>query len=71
MGDQSHVDILAQGVEAWNSWREQNPSIEPDLSGADLMMTKLTVADLSRANLTGANLSKADLIGGDCEVAVC
>jgi hypothetical protein len=56
MADKSHSDILQQGVEAWNSWRERNPSIEePDLFRAQL----------SEANLSGANLSWADFLGAD------
>ena len=46
MADQAHLDILRQSVRAWNSWREQNPSVEPDLPGANLYG-----ADLSEANL--------------------
>ena len=80
MADQSHLDILQQGVEAWNSWRERNPSIKPDLCGAplseaDLRDADLRDANLSRANLSvallgraylpGANLSKADLRDAD------
>jgi uncharacterized protein YjbI with pentapeptide repeats len=61
MADQSHLDILQQGVEAWNSWRYQNPSIEPNLSEAELPGANLWGADLSKANLWGADLSKADL----------
>src|SRR3712207_3666850 len=56
MADQSHLDMLQQGVVAWNSWRERSPSIEPDLSDADL-----SGADLHEANLLGANLFRADL----------
>jgi hypothetical protein len=41
---------------AWNSWRERNPSIEPDLSEADLSETNLPEADLSGANLSEASL---------------
>jgi hypothetical protein len=58
MADQSHLDILQQGVEAWNSWRERNPAIEPDLSSAHLGWGR---TDLSEANLSGANLSEANL----------
>src|SRR5215208_41987 len=70
MADQSHLDILQQGVEAWNSWREQNPSIVPDLSksalsGANLSGANLSGANLSGANLSGANLFRADLSGAD------
>jgi uncharacterized protein YjbI with pentapeptide repeats len=61
MADQSHLDMLQQGVEAWNSWRERNPSIEPDLSGADLSGANLSGANLSRADLSRADLSRAGL----------
>jgi uncharacterized protein YjbI with pentapeptide repeats len=69
MADQSHLEILQQGVEAWNSWRKRNPSIEPDLSGADLpgadlSWADLSGADLSEADLSEANLSEADLSSG-------
>jgi hypothetical protein len=65
MADQTHLDILLQGVEAWNEWREQNPSTRPELSGADLSEADLTEADLSEANLSGANLSGANLSWAD------
>jgi hypothetical protein len=62
MADQSHLDILQQGVEAWNSWRERNPSIEePDLSRANLSRANLIGANLRKAKLSEANLSGADL----------
>ncbi len=33
MANPEHIEILKQGVEAWNKWREKNPEIKPDLSG--------------------------------------
>ena len=36
MANPEHVEILKKGVEVWNRWREDNPEIEPDLSGEDL-----------------------------------
>ena len=69
MANQSHLDILAQGIETWNLWREQHPSIEPDLSGATLFRTEFTTeftaADLSRADLSKAILLGVDLSGAD------
>jgi len=57
-----HINMLKQGSEIWNRWREQNNSIQPDLSGADLMGWPLALANLTGANLTGAKLIKAKLI---------
>src|SRR5215217_3193907 len=64
MADQSLLDVLAQGGDAWNSWREQNFVFRPDLSkanlpGANLSGANLSGATLSRANFSGANLSGA------------
>jgi hypothetical protein len=36
MANQEHLEILHQGVEIWNKWREEKPDIVPDLSGAEL-----------------------------------
>ncbi len=58
MANQEHLKILKQGVEAWNTWREQNPEVRPDLHEADL-----SGGGLSRANLRGAKLSEAKLSG--------
>jgi hypothetical protein len=78
MANQQHLDILRQGVNAWNSWRKYNPEVQPDLGGANFSGAILSYADLSRAILSetdlsgaylsfaylrGANLRKADLSG--------
>ena len=62
MANPEHRQILQQGVEAWNAWREQPKDVSPDLPfadllGADLHGTGLREADLTRTNLTRANLS--------------
>ena len=44
MANQEHLDILKQGVQAWNQLRKEHPNIRPNLY---------------RANLSGANLSEA------------
>jgi uncharacterized protein YjbI with pentapeptide repeats len=36
MANEVHVEILNQGVEAWNRWREDHPDIHPDLAGLNL-----------------------------------
>ena len=35
MANPEHLEILKQGVEAWNRWLEDNPQL-PDFSGANL-----------------------------------
>jgi hypothetical protein len=59
-------EILKSGVEAWNSWRNQNPHIKPDLSNSDLSDMDLTDVNLGEANLSGSdffqtNLTRANL----------
>jgi hypothetical protein len=76
MANSNHLDVLRQGVEVWNKWRDENPDLEkPDLSGADLNMANLNMANFSGADLSGAilrgaslfhaNLSEADLLEAD------
>jgi uncharacterized protein YjbI with pentapeptide repeats len=57
MADEEHLAKLKEGVEVWNQWRDENPTIRPDLSGADLTQMDLTLVDLYEANLAGANLA--------------
>jgi Pentapeptide repeats (8 copies) len=59
MADHQQLDLLRQGVEAWNAWRDQHPEILIQLSGADLSGAILISADLSGADLSGADLSHA------------
>jgi len=71
MANEKHLEIIRQGVEQWNQWREDNPEIEPDLSDVDLSNLKLNNANLSDTDLRrsilkntdfrGANLVRADL----------
>ena len=70
MANEEHVEILRQGVEVWNELREDNPTFQPNLAGAnlgemDLSHANLRKANLSNANLSGANLSGANLDGAD------
>jgi len=58
MADESHLSVLKQGIEVWNQWREQNPSVIPDLSGAELYRANLSEANLIEANLHGTKLNR-------------
>jgi uncharacterized protein YjbI with pentapeptide repeats len=62
MANEEHLAILRQGVEVWNKWREANPDVQPDLSGADLYTAVLSRFDLCAVNLSGADLSGTFLI---------
>ena len=76
MSKPEHVELIKNGVSAWNDWREQHPEAPMDLSeadlrglklqnvnlkGTDLKAAKLQFANLSGANLEGANLDRARL----------
>lgn len=70
MANLEHLEILYQGVTTWNVWRANNPTIEPDLIGAELSGASLCEinfkrVDLSGANLMDANLERANLTGAD------
>lgn len=67
-----YLDLIEQGVDAWNRWRSEHPNDCPELEAvylfeqslpginlrnANLMRACLIGADLSGADLTGANLS--------------
>jgi uncharacterized protein YjbI with pentapeptide repeats len=78
MADETQVEILRNGYEVWNDWRDHNPGVRPDLSctilddadlhGANLKNADLTHAILHRANLCEADLSHAELVGTNfCE----
>jgi hypothetical protein len=83
MANQEHLDILKQGVEVWNEWRETTEE-RPDLREADLRQEELTGANLVnirldgallhgakmvKSDLRGANLNRAYLLGTDLEEA--
>ena len=65
MANDDHIAPLMKGPAAWNAWRDENPQIHPDLSGAYLGEADLRGADLSGANLNGAVLYGANLSGAD------
>jgi len=63
MANCEHLARLLQGVEAWNSWREENSDESANLHQADLSRMELSEVDLRKVNLRGANLSEAILDG--------
>jgi hypothetical protein len=66
MANERHLHLLARGVKAWNSWREDDGFwVTPDLSEARLVEANLSGAYLAGAYLSEADLSGADLSGAD------
>src|SRR5438270_587203 len=63
MANQQQLDLLQQGVDAWNRWRRQHEEVRPDLSYAHLNRANLNGADLSFADLNDADLSGARMGG--------
>ncbi len=65
MANPEHLEILKQGVEVWNKWRDENPEIFPDLSMLDLRNMDISFANLRHADLTHADLEHANLRHAD------
>ena len=56
-----HLEVIKQGVTAWNKWRIDNPAEEPDLAGANLSKTDLKEANLRETDLRWADLTCTNL----------
>ena len=69
MANSEQWEILKQGVDVWNKWRDENPGFQVDLFGADLSQADLKEANLSGADLRQADLWKADLWKADLSEA--
>ena len=60
MADENLLQIIRQGVDAWNDWRGKNLE-RLDLSGTDLSGTKVTADQVrSASTYAGAQLPLAD-----------
>jgi uncharacterized protein YjbI with pentapeptide repeats len=56
MANPKHVEILQQGVKAWNAWRRTHVNIKPDLSNCRLEGGNLSSIDFSNTYLENADL---------------
>lgn len=65
MANSTHIDILKEGVNKWNEWRDEDTTIIPDLTEADL-----SDLNLKGINFIGADLHKACLVKSDLTGAV-
>jgi uncharacterized protein YjbI with pentapeptide repeats len=64
MANEEHLELIKQGVDAWNRWRKEHADTRPDLKGA-----RLSRMDLKGANLSEVDLRQADLSGAKLSVA--
>jgi hypothetical protein len=79
LANPDHLKMLRQGVNCWNAWRTREPTVRPDLSGANLCElilrgvnlhgVDLRMATLRKTNLRMANLGEADLRGANLRKA--
>jgi hypothetical protein len=71
MANIEQLEILKQGVDVWNKWRQENKAVTIDLSKSnfdnanlervDLRSASLYSSSFCKANLERANLNRADL----------
>ncbi len=61
MANKKHLEILEQGIEAWNEWRKQNPKVRPDLTKANLRNKNFQGVNFNNVNLSNSDLWSSDL----------
>jgi hypothetical protein len=61
MANEEHFAILKQGIEVWNQWRANNPTIKIDLSGISLSDCKPLQKFPQFVDFIGANFSETNL----------
>src|SRR5438067_1017076 len=61
MAKQQQLDLLQQGVDAWNTWRRQHEEVRPDLHDAELYGADLSGANLSKSRMGETTLGNVDL----------
>lgn len=66
---QKHLSLLKQGANVWNKWRDENPSIKPDLSQTELRNLKLHDTNFSHTDLAGCDFYGTSLHGSDFSFA--
>jgi len=69
MANVEQLNLIKQGVESWNQWREQNTNVKLDLSESDLRQANLQKANLSHANLNKVKLQFSNLTGANLKGA--
>ena len=83
MANQEHLDILKQGVDVWNKWREEQENTRPDLSGINLFLkhpyaeenmifreNELYNIHLRGVDLSGINFTEVNLRGANLQKVI-
>jgi uncharacterized protein YjbI with pentapeptide repeats len=75
MAQEQHLKMMSEAIQkhdiaVWNKWRQEHPSVRPDLSKTDFRRVDLKNADLQGvifddANLRGTDFSNANLRGAE------
>ena len=65
MTNADYLALLKGGAGAWNRWREENPSVRPDLSATSLSGQDLREANFSRCSFAGTHFRHSDLSGAN------
>jgi uncharacterized protein YjbI with pentapeptide repeats len=71
-GDEPEIEpleVLRQGVTAWNLWRKKYSNFRPNLQSANLNGMNLEGVDLREANLSSAALQDCDLYKANLSAA--
>jgi hypothetical protein len=71
MANEHHANLFGTNSAHWNEWRQQNPSIIPDLSGTNAAGRDLSRFDLSFADFRRAYLRDIQAIGTNLQSARC
>ena len=66
----NQLEIIRQGTDHWNSWRQQHPGVRPLLTEADLSEMDLSGVNLSEADLSSAELFESDLSAANLKMTV-
>ena len=64
MANEEQLELIKQGTNAWNKWREEHANTRPDLIEANLGAANLSEANLTYVRLVHTNLENANLSGG-------
>jgi pyridoxine 4-dehydrogenase len=62
MAEQYHLDVLHQGIDVWNQWRQEHHSIQPDFSSVDFNCLGYSTMRLTGPGIWGPPRDKQEAI---------